>query len=265
MTKSSPKIDRSSRMRWVPINKMRINPVAQRELKPHFVDQLAADFDLEQIGCPVVNLRDGHYYVVDGQHRIEALRAIGYGDQQVFCETYEGLSSEEEAELFLKRNNKLTINSLDKFHAAVHSGRDEACDIDRVVRAQDLIVTRDKLPGAVGAVGTLERVYRRSGPAVLARSLRMIRDAYGDSGLEASVIDGIGLLCQRYNGDLNDTEAVQKLAKAHGGVAGLTNKAEVLRRQTGNQKAHCVAAAAVEIINQGRGGKKLPSWWKADQ
>lgn len=55
-----------------------------------------------------------------------------------------------------------------------------------------------------------------------------------------------------------------KLAKAHGGVAGLTNKAEVLRRSTGNQKAHCVAAAAVEIINAGRGGHKLPAWWKAD-
>jgi len=26
-----------------------------------------------------------------------------------------------------------------------------------------------------------------------------------------------------------------------------------------------VAAAAVEIYNGGRGGKKLPSWWKTDR
>jgi len=26
-----------------------------------------------------------------------------------------------------------------------------------------------------------------------------------------------------------------------------------------------VAAAAVEIINAGKGGKKLPSWWRPDE
>ena len=34
-----------------------------------------------------------------------------------------------------------------------------------------------------------------------------------------------------------------------------------VRRQTGNQRGQCVAAAAVDIINAGRGGVKLPSWW----
>ena len=50
----------------------------------------------------------------------------------------------------------------------------------------------------------------------------------------------------------------------NGGVHGLLGKAENLRRATGNQKGHCVAAAAVEIVNAGRGGKKLPSWWRED-
>lgn len=38
----------------------------------------------------------------------------------------------------------------------------------------------------------------------------------------------------------------------------------VRRKQTGNAKGHCVAAAAVDINNRGRGGKKLPSWWRED-
>lgn len=29
-------------------------------------------------------------------------------------------------------------------------------------------------------------------------------------------------------------------------------------------RGHCVAAAAVDVINSGRGGNKLPSWWKTD-
>jgi hypothetical protein len=108
----------------------------------------------------------------------------------------------------------------------------------------------------------LRKVHAR-GDATLARSLKLIRDAWGDSGFEAPVIDGIGLLCHRYNGELDFDFAVQKLGDTHGGVNGVLNRAEVLRRQTGNQKAQCVAAAAVEIINAGRGTKKLAPWWRA--
>jgi hypothetical protein len=243
---------------------MKVSPLAQREINHARVDKLAADFDLEQLGTPTVSHRDGHFYIIDGQHRIEALKAIGYGDQQVQCWTYEGLTEEDEAERFLKLNETLTVDTFAKFRVGVRAGREVECDIDRIVRAQQLVVSRDQIPGAIKAVGTLRRIYGRGGATVLGRSLRIVRDAYGDSGLEAAVIDGIGLMCQRYNGELDDSVAVKKLADAHGGVNGLLNKAEVLRRQTGNQKGHCVAAAAVEIINSGRGGQKLPSWWRAD-
>lgn len=80
----------------------------------------------------------------------------------------------------------------------------------------------------------------------------------------AGHIDGIGLLCDRFNGSLDDAQLVQKLSKAHGGVNALLGKAENLRKSTGNVRAHCVAAAAVDINNAGRGGKKLPSWWRAE-
>lgn len=257
------KAQRHARLRWVPIADMRVNPLAQRDLNQARVDRMAADFDLEQIGTPTVNLRDGHWYVIDGQHRIAALKQMGWGDQQIQCWTYEGLSSDEEAETFLKLNDVLVLHAFPKFRAAVHAGREIETDIDRVVRAQGLVVSLDKVPGAISAVGTLQRVYKRSDGKTLGRALRIIRDAYGDPGLEAPVIDGIGLLCQRYNGDLNDTDAIEKLSKLHAGVNGLLGQAETLRRQTGNAKAHCVAAAAVQVINRGRGGKKLPDWFKS--
>jgi hypothetical protein len=256
------KVERTARLKWVPLNHMKVNPLAQREINQARVDHLAASFDLEQIGTPVVNWRDGSWWIIDGQHRIEALRACGFTDEKVQCWAYEGLTSEQEAEVFLKQNDTLTVNALARFRSGVHAGRVVESDIDRVVRSLGLVVSADKIPGAIGAVGTLTRVYTRSGPAVLARSLAIIRDAYGDPGLEAAVIDGIGHMCARYNGDLDIPVAVEKLSKAHGGVNGLLNKTEQLRRLTGNPKGHCVAAAAVEIVNAGRGGKKLPSWWK---
>ncbi len=260
------RVEREARLRWVPIPKMKVSPLAQREINPARVDRIVADFDLEQIGTPTVNLRDGSYYIIDGQHRIEALKAIGWEDQQVQCWTYEELSGQEEAEKFLKLNDTLAVTAHAKFRVGVQADRAVECDIDRLVRAQGLRVSQDKHDGAIGAVGMLRRIYNRSDPGTLSRTLKIIRDAYGDAGLEAPVLDGIALLCQRFNGQLDDDVAVRRLGDAHGGVAGLLGKAHATRLRTGNRQGPCVAAAAVEIINggRGRGGRRLPSWWDPD-
>jgi uncharacterized protein DUF6551 len=265
--KPSNKVERVARLQWVPLAQIDFNELAQRNLKQARVDELATEFDPEQVGYPTVNHRAGRYYVVDGHHRVEAMK-IWLGEdwerQQIQCQTYEDLTEEEEAEIFLKLNNVLSVTAFDKFRIGVKAGRPEETEVERIVRECVLRVSQDQGDGAIGAVGTLMRVYRRGGPQNLARTLLIVRDAFGDAGLEASVIDGIGLLCHRYNGELDDARLVERLSKAHGGVNGLLGKAENLRKSTGNMRAHCVAAAAVEINNGGRGGRKLPSWWKAD-
>lgn len=264
------KVERQAHLRWIPLDKMRVNPLAQREINEARVDKLVAEMELEQLGYPTVNLRDGWYYIIDGQHRVEALKKwMGEGEwegQSIQCYCYDGdhgLNPQEEAEVFLKLNDTLTVSVLDKFTKGVEAGRAEECDIDRIVRAQGLRVSRDKLDGAIQAVGALGKVYRHS-PAALGRALRIIRDAYGDAGLRAPFIEGLGLMCSRYNGELDDDQVVKRLSGVHGGCSGLMNMAESLRQKTGNPKGHCVAAAAVEIYNRGRGGKKLTPWWRAE-
>jgi hypothetical protein len=263
---SGAKVERVAHLRWVPLGRVKVNPLAQREMVQARVDKLVAEFDPEQLGHPVVNHRGGYYFVIDGQHRIAALKiwlGEGWQSQHIECEMYDGMSEAEEAEVFLRRNDTLAVHAFAKFRVAVQAGRPDECDIDRIVRGCGLRISQDRGNGVVAAVGTLVRVYRRDRDT-LARALSVIRDAYGDAGLDAVVIDGLGWLCHRYNGDLDDTRLVARLGGARGGLNGLLNKAEVFRNQTGNPKGHCVAAAAVEIYNSGRGGRKLPSWWRTD-
>ncbi len=262
-TTTPPRVQRDARLKWVPIADMRVSELAQRDLNQARVDRIAADFDPEQVGTPTINLRAGHYYIIDGQHRVEAMRQMGWGDQQIQCWTYEGLSEADEAERFLKLSDTLAIDAFAKYRVGITAGRADECDIERIVLSNNLIVTKDDLPGAISSVGTLRRVYVRSDGPTLARTLRIVRDAFGDPGLCGEVIDGIGMLCQRYNGELDESKAIERLGAVRGGVNGLTGAAEILRRKTGRQKNHCVAAAAVDIINRGKGGKKLPSWWDA--
>lgn len=261
MTDSTTKVEREARLRWVPIPAMKVSPLGQRELNTARVDRIASNFDLEQIGTPTVNERDGAFYIIDGQHRIAALKLIGWGDQQIQCWTYVGLSEADEAERFLKLNDVLTVDGLAKYRVAVQAGRPVESDIERILRTHKLCVSREEVPGAIQAVGTLRRIYDRAGPGILSRALVTIRDAYGDAGFGARVIDGIGFLCQEYNGEIDDA-AVKALADAHGGVNGLLNKAEGHRRATGNKMSHSVAAAAVEIINAHRKGRKLAKWYR---
>lgn len=251
---------------FVRIGAIALPPHAQRDYRPGKAASILAEFDLDFFGLPVVSERRGTFYLVDGQHRLAALKewiGAGWEDQRVECRIYTGLTESEEADLFDRLNDQMAVTAFDRFRVRVNAGRKEECDIKRIVEREQLRISRDKIPGAIGAVTTLIRVYRRAGDRALSRALRLIRDAYGDAGFEAVIIDGIAHLVQRYDGMLDEPSAVKLLSAAHGGVKGLINRAEVLHKQLGQPKAHCVAAAAVDVLNARRGGKKLPDWWKS--
>lgn len=260
------RIQRKASLADVPLALMRINPLAQRDLNTGRVDKLVAEMDLEQLGTPTCSHRDDLFFLLDGHHRIEALKKwLGddWETQSYPCWTYVGLSEQDEAEVFLKLNDTLTVTAFDRFTKGVAAGRSEESEIDRIVREQGLRISRQVGSGSVRAVGTLRRVYRL-GPNVLDLALGMVQAAYGETGLDAHVIEGVGLLVQRYDGELDHEVAVNRLRKTTGGLHGLLNAAEGLRLKTGNPRAHCIAAAAVDIYNRGRGGRKLPSWWRAE-
>ena len=252
-----------SEIKLVPLNKLRTSVNTQRVLKPARVELLLSQFDLEQFGLPVVNLRDGAYWIVDGQHRLETLKRWldkGWENQKIECRAYTGMTEKEEADMFDRLNNQLQVTTFDKFKVRVTAHRQTETAVQRAVEKQGLKISRTKGDGSIQAVATLVRIYERSDTEILGRALRITRDAFGDAGFTSAVLDGIGHLCQRYDGVLNESKSIEQLRAMRGGVGGLTSRAEVLRKQTGNQLSHCVAAAAVDVINRG-GGRKLPSWW----
>lgn len=260
-TANTTRVERTGHLRWVKVADLAVNDRAQREMRPGWAAQIATEFDPDRFTPPLVSRRDGKNFVVDGQHRVEAMRILGWADQEIQCWVYEGLTEQQEADLFLWHNNTKQVRAFDKFVIGITADRPAEVDIDRIVRAQGLVIgDNGSGPGAIHAVGALRKVYAH-GPNVLARTLRIIVDSYGDDGLEGKVIEGIGMVCARYNGQLDDDEAVRKLGQARGGKGGLMTKAYGLRKQLGRPVTHCVAGAAVEIINSGKGGKKLPGWW----
>jgi hypothetical protein len=258
----APLPETAARLEWVSVASMRVCAQAQREVRTAWVDKLVAEFDPEQLGILTVNERDGHTYLIDGQHRKLMLDKLGYSDQKVMCRVYSGLTEEQEAEMFLRLNHVLTVSSFEKFKVAITAGRKAESEIAQTVAQLGLRLSLSPAPGTVRCTSTLLIVHRLGGPLLLGRVLAIIRDAFGDPGLEAPVIQGLAALLHRYGSRIDDAVLMDKLTSVRGGVGGVTNKAEVLKRATGKPLWQCVAATGVELLNSGRGGKKLPDWWK---
>lgn len=250
---------RASHLRWLRIGDLHTSPRSQREFKPSWADALAADFKLEGMGYVVVSHRGEDYFLIDGQHRVAALKILGFDDNDtVQCEVYEGLTEEQEAELFLERNNNKVVAALDKFKVAVHAGRKAEVEIADCVRNQGLRIGKS----GIMAVGTLGTIYRRVGLNGLGKTLRIVRDAYGEIGCEAVVLDGVGLVIQRYDGVVNEDRMVKALSSAAGGLNGLLTQTAKTRVSLGQPKPQCLAATAVSFYNRQSGGTKLAPWWK---
>lgn len=261
----SSRKQRASHLRWIALGQLVPAPKAQREFQPAWANELASKFNLEGMGFPAISFRDGVYYIVDGQHRIAAMRILKFSPEDTIqCEVYEDLTEESEAELFLERNSIKTVGALDKFRNAIHAGRTIEVAIDQMVRAQGLHIGRHgRTDNGISSVTTLRKVAERQGLLGLGKILRIIRDAYGNAGFEALVIDGLSLCLHRYGDQIDEASMTDRLAKTSGGLNGLLQPAEKSYVALGQPRAQCIAASAVSIYNRDQRGKKLAPWWKA--
>lgn len=252
---------RAASTRWIRLGDMHVTPSAQRKYDRKRAERMADNFDLEALGYPVVNHRDGKWWIVDGQHRVGALRILGFeDDQKIECEAYFGMTEAQEADLFLRRDDRKAVHPLDKFRIAVNAGWETECAINAVV--SDLGLHIGYGANRIQAVGTVQRLYADGGPTTLGRTLLILREAYGPPGFTAAIIAGVGLVIRRYGTLINTERVVEALQKkVTNGAAGLDQTANATRKTTGFAKDQCVAAAVVKAINKTR-GKKLADWWK---
>ena len=256
------------KVRPVPINQTRPASagVGQRtRLSQAHVDHLASNMDLNSIGHPCVNLRDGVFWIFDGQHRIEALKKLGFENDNLDCRVYEDLTDTEMAAMFLRVNDSKPVDPYSKFMNSVSAGLKAECDVKRVVEACKLRFSRERKDGSIGAVASCLTVYRGQGEVVLGRALRILRDAYdGDAkAFDANAIVAMGLVIGRFNGRVQDAKMVEALEPLKQGVVGIIRSADQTRLRIGAQRVLCVAATLVETYNKVlKPSERLPSWWQ---
>jgi hypothetical protein len=156
---------------------LEIDDAYQRPLGA-FVNKIVDDFMPALIGTLIVNHRGKKLYVIDGQHRLHALKILGIRD--VPCVVYQGLSRAEEAELFAKlQTERRRIRPSQRFQAEVVAKNDRALAIKKVLDKVGVEITdvggRLMAPNEISAVVALERIYDAHGVSRLEEVLTICR------------------------------------------------------------------------------------------
>jgi hypothetical protein len=247
----------------VPIRDLRVERPPQRNLDPGFVDRIVKHFDHLSVGVIHVSRRaPGDYVVLDGQHRVEALRRMNEGTGLVECKVYVGLTREAEAALFLGLNNFHAPKAIDRFRSAVAAGRPVEVEVARQIELAGFKISTAPSDGSLAAVTQCVALYKgKNGEQVLQQTLSTIVNAWGHTvaGVNGSVIAGLGRFIARYFDELDIESLEKRLATYPGGAAGLIGNGRGLVLLRGGRLQEAIGELLVELYNKGR-RTRLVAW-----
>lgn len=234
----------------------------QRPVNPKEVDRLIREWDDRLFDPIIVSFRDGKFNVVDGQHRIAALRKMNDGNGvMVKCKVYSGLTYEQEAELYYKLDKaKKRLSLSQSTNALAESGADaEVTEVKRLVEICGFAWALGKSHGKTGEIVStraLMNAYRQLNGPAFSRMLSLMWSAWqGDPrSLTAAVISGMTLFVKTYGTELDDKAFIKRLSTVDPDEINRRGRADF----STNNAALRFARVILEKYNGQRGGKKLP-------
>jgi hypothetical protein len=236
-----------------PASRLKIDPEVQRVcgFSPVHVTRIRNEWSPNAAGRITISKRaDGTLVVIDGMHRLQAAP-----DGYVFrCDVHEGLTFEEECDLFRRLNQAKRVSAFDDFDKGVKAGDPECVAVNEIVEQHGLRVSNTHSDGTVAAVSALRDVYRKGGTAALDRALGIAVGAWGkrSESTDGQIIAGLGKITGAFNGELDDAALVKKLSKYPGGPTALIGSARGLRSLRPGSVATHVATIVLDVYNHGR-------------
>ena len=233
----------------------------QRPVSDPAVDRLVREWDPRLLTPLAVSYREGSYNLVDGQHRICAMRKKNGGkDVTTLCRVYRGLTYEQEAELYYKLDKAkghLRLSHATK--ALVESGSDtEIIEIKRLLENAGFVWALDKPTGEafeVEATHAVINAYRLLGGAAFSRMLELTARTWhgAPSSVKASFLSGMALFLKTYATELDDDVFIKRLSAI--------DPEEVIRRGKTDFSTNRAALRYARVLwkkyNCQRGGRKL--------
>lgn len=203
-------------LKKIPLNNIKFAEY-QREVKPSKINKIVKNFVPDIMGVGLVSFRSGEFWGIDAQHRIEALKKLGY--TEILCQVLTGLTYEQECYRFVLLNTgrtQLTANQI--FHGRVEEKDKDALDLVAMFKKYRFEYNKNngiKEDNLIGAVSKFVKIQKNFGMDRVEQILRILRNAwYGDKhSLSSAIISGLStFISENPNADeLILTKALEKV------------------------------------------------------
>lgn len=176
---------------------------SQRPFVESHAKRIAAEFDTDKFDPPVVTLPNGsgHYHIVEGQHRVWAVRSV-FGDNEMLkCRQVQASDPARAAEIFLGINSgRKSIKPVAKFNVSVTALREPETTISRLVNKLGYRVQASKVDYSISAVSSLIYVHERQGFDILHATLVMLDKSWpGDvTAFQGDMIRGYAVFLNEF-------------------------------------------------------------------
>ena len=242
----------------VPARLLRIHPTAQRDLSPARVQKLAREMNLDAIGTLhaveyEINGIKG-IWIIDGQHRLEALTKLQLQDWEVVVHIHSAVKDDAKAsELFIKLQDRLSMNAWARFKNAFQAGEAFALDIVRIAEQNGLKVEQHgQQAGTLVCVSTLTKVWKRDNGVTLEAVINILTAAWGQRDINAvdgRLIDGMAEMVAKHSQDIDRKHLIARLAGYAGGPDKLLRDSRHWLEFSGNRVGRSVYMQLVQIYN----------------
>lgn len=160
--------------------------------------------------------KDGRYAIVDGNHRVELAKRLGY--TKMHAKVFIDLTIPEEAEHYTKLNDYKDQSVMDRFRAKVIAGNPEALLIVAELQKYNLQPAFSHNPSGpftnqIQAIGAFERLLAEQGPVGLAEVVYILHSAWEHRRRAwiAQMIDGMKQFWIRYRGEMQKDYLIDRL------------------------------------------------------
>ena len=191
----------------------------QREIKANKVRYAVAHFDPDKVDIVHVSLRNGTYYIIDGQHTVRILEEHNGGKPLgVLCAVHEGMTYEDEARYYAEQYSKKAVQTTSEIAVAKYEANDpdyrELADTLVAIGARMTYDNRHKSGIRIDSIESVLREYKKDNQAVV-DSVKCLASAYDgrEPKLYGKMVIGLAEFMRVYGSQVSHDRMIKSLAR----------------------------------------------------
>lgn len=263
-TKSNYVVGSDYPIKPIAVSDLKVTLTSQRLMKKRHAEDIAKDFNELLFEPLIVSYREGAYYVIDGQNRLYAVKKLFNNNCMVMCKIITGLTSIEEAKLFVDINEKRKALSYADKVKGLYYAKDEKYVVLADICTHNGVElgfendNRGKKDGRIIAIKALSDTYDKLGKKQTERLVKLLNDTWDGNaeGLSQRMISAMGVVLSLYGDELRDDLWVKKLSKSD--PVKIISEAKSDLATKANMATKIARIMVTNYYNKGKGAKPLP-------